>query len=275
MIDDLSRLNLVISTLNVNSLNVSTLGARNAKTLLKIEGITSKRADVILLSDIRLKDSVEEVKKLFNLTMNGSYKLYVNSTRDSRGVGVAIRRNIGHEIKNIVLDVIDENYILLDVIIKWKRIVLGSVYGPNGNNVNFYNKLRRDIERLGLPFIIGGDFNTILSKELGEGNVDRKGGGRVPNPYNSRIINQWITDSFAVDPFRMLYPLQREVSHIPFRSVRGDRGDINYANNRLDFFLTSQSVVENIAKVVYEERLGADFDHKEVVLYLGKKIKGC
>jgi hypothetical protein len=40
MIEDISKLNLVISTLNVNSLNVWTLGARNAKTLLKIEGIT-------------------------------------------------------------------------------------------------------------------------------------------------------------------------------------------------------------------------------------------
>ena len=61
---DISNLNLVISSLNVNSLNVSTLGVRNAKTLLKIEGITSKRADVIFLSDIRLKDSEGEVRKL-------------------------------------------------------------------------------------------------------------------------------------------------------------------------------------------------------------------
>jgi Holliday junction resolvasome RuvABC DNA-binding subunit len=53
----------VISALNVNSLNVSTLGAQNAKTLLKVEGITNKRADVILLSDIRVKDSGEEINK--------------------------------------------------------------------------------------------------------------------------------------------------------------------------------------------------------------------
>ncbi len=218
---------------------------------------------------------MEEVRKLFNLTMNGSYKLYVNSTRDSRGVGVAIKQSISHEIKNIVLDNIDENYILLDVIIKGKRIVLGSVYGPNGNNVNFYNKLRRDIERLGQSFIIGGDYNTILCNELGEGNVDRKGDGRVPNPYNSRIINQWIAEGFAFDPFRVMYPLQREVSHVPFRSVRDDRGEIKYVKNRLDFFLTNQNVLENTAKVVYEDRLGADFDRKEVVLHLGKKIKGC
>jgi exonuclease III len=251
------------------------LGVRNAKTLLKVEGITSKRADIIFLSDIRLKDSEGEVRKLFNLTMNGSYKLYVNSSRDSRGVGVAIKRSISHEIKGTIMDRVDENYILMDMIIKGKRIVLGSVYGPNGNNVDFYGKLKRDIERLGQPFIIGGDFNTILCNEPGGDNVDRKGVGRVPNPHNSRVINQWITEGFAIKPFRVLYPFQTEVSHIPFRSVRDERGGFQYVRNRLDFFLSSPAFVENISKVVYEDRLGADFDHKEVVLHLGKKNKGC
>jgi hypothetical protein len=65
MNQDIEKLNLVISSLNVNSLNVSTLGLRNSKTLLKIEGITSKRADVILLSDVRVKNSDTEIKRLF------------------------------------------------------------------------------------------------------------------------------------------------------------------------------------------------------------------
>jgi exonuclease III len=236
MNQDVEKLNLVISSLNVNSLNVSTLGLRNSKTLLKIEGITSKRADVIFLSDVRVKNSDTEIKRLFNLTMNGSYKLYLNSTRDVRGVGIAIKRSINHEVKKIVCDTVDENYILLDLIIKGKRIVIGSIYGPNGNNVNFYNILRRDLERLGQAFIIGGDFNTIICNEGGNGNVDRKGEGRVPNPHNSRIINQWIEEGFAVDPYRLMYPLQQEVSHIPFRSVRNEQGELRYLHNRLDFF---------------------------------------
>ncbi len=81
----INKLNLVICIINVNSLNVSTLGSHNAKTFLKIEGVTGKRADVILLCDVRAKKRGEEVKKLFNLTMNGSYKIYLNSTRENRG----------------------------------------------------------------------------------------------------------------------------------------------------------------------------------------------
>ncbi len=268
-----AKFNLRISVLNVNSLNISTIGLRNAKTYLKIEGATEKRADVILLCDIRAKSAGDEVKKIFNLTMNGSYKLYLNSTRDSRGVGIAIRRNIAHEIKNMVLDGLDENYLLMDLVIKDTRITIGVVYGPNENNIVFYSKLREELERLSHPFIIGGDFNTILCTDPGVANIDRKGDGRVPNPHNSRAINNWIRDGFAIDPFRALYPFATEVSTIPFRSVRHNEEGVRYVHNRLDFYLVSQDILGKIDKIVYEDRLGSDFDHKEVTLHLGRKSK--
>jgi exonuclease III len=137
------KLDLTVSAINVNSMNVSTISNRNAKTYLKIEGITGKKADIILLSDIRAGNKGMELTKLMGLTRNGSYKLYLNSTRESRGVGIAIKRNIAHEIKNRYDGRGDENVFLLDLIIKGKRITLGSIYGPNENDVGFY----RDIER--------------------------------------------------------------------------------------------------------------------------------
>jgi exonuclease III len=130
----ISDVNLTISAINVNSLNVSTLGTSNSKTLLKIEGITSKRTDVILLSDVRAKNRGDELQKLFDLTMNGGYKLYLNSTRENRGVGIAIKRNVAHEIKNVITDRVDENYLILDLVVKGRRMKIGVVYGPNGNN---------------------------------------------------------------------------------------------------------------------------------------------
>jgi hypothetical protein len=75
---NIPRFNLTVSTINCNSMNVSTLGKRNAKTYLKIEGITNKKADVILITDKRASNKGEELKKLMGLTQNGSYKLYLN-----------------------------------------------------------------------------------------------------------------------------------------------------------------------------------------------------
>ena len=49
-----SFIEMSVSAINCNSMNVSTIGNRNAKTYLKVEGITGKKADVILISDINL-----------------------------------------------------------------------------------------------------------------------------------------------------------------------------------------------------------------------------
>jgi hypothetical protein len=50
---DLRNFNLRVSAINVNTMNVSTIGTRNAKIYLKIEGITGKRPDIIFMSDVR------------------------------------------------------------------------------------------------------------------------------------------------------------------------------------------------------------------------------
>ncbi len=62
-------LNINILSINVNSLNVSTLDRKNAKTLLKIEGVTGKKPEVILLTDIRAGNKSAEIRKLFSLTV--------------------------------------------------------------------------------------------------------------------------------------------------------------------------------------------------------------
>ncbi len=48
----------------------------------------------------------------------------------------------------------------------------------------------------------------------------------------------------------------------------------NNGKSRLDFFLVSPLFLDKISSVKYGGRLGADFDHKEVLLTLGKKSRG-
>jgi exonuclease III len=141
------------------------------------------------------------------------------------------------------------------------------VYGPNGNNPGFFHDLKGRLEQINEEFIIGGDMNTILSDEMGDHNLDRIGAGRIPNVQNSRVINDWINSGFAVEPFRALYPLQKEVSYILFR-LRNNNN--RYGCSRLDFFLISPTILDRVNKVKYEDRIGADFDHREVVLQLGR-----
>jgi exonuclease III len=269
---EFQNLNITFSAINCNSMNVSTLGNRNSKTYLKIEGVTGKKSDIILLSDIRAKNKGEELKKMFGLTRNGSYKLYINSNKESRGVGIAIKRNIYHDIRRVYNGIGDDNVILLDVVIKNVRLTVGTVYGPNRNDVDFYRRIRRQRELWGNKCIIGGDFNTILCRDMGIGNLDREGGDRVPNRQNSNEINGWIGQNFLIDPFRALYPEVREYSYIPFRT-RGGRDGVDgaYGKTRLDFFMISMEILGAVDNVIYEDRIGADFDHKEVKMVIGKK----
>jgi exonuclease III len=197
----LKKINLTFSAINCNSMNVSTLGKRNAKTYLKIEGVTGKRADIILLTDIRASDKGEELEKLFGLMANGSYKLYLNSSMESRGVGIAIKRNIQHEIIRVYEGRGSENVLLMEITIKGTKLTTWVIYGPN-NDVEFYMDIRTTLAQWGNVNIIGGDFNTILSDQEGVDNLDREGNGRVPNRQNSRIINRWTEDGFLLDPFR-------------------------------------------------------------------------
>ena len=64
-------LELNISAININSFNMSTYGgANNNKTFVKIEGITSKKNDIIHISDCRLGKRVKEVHRKDFLSLN-------------------------------------------------------------------------------------------------------------------------------------------------------------------------------------------------------------
>ncbi len=116
-------------------------------------------------------------------------------------------------------------------------LTIGSIYGPNGTDIEFYNRLRAKVEDWGLPFILGGDFNTTLCRILGEGNLDREGGGRPPNQLNGNEILKWIDEGDCIEPFRALYPNQKEVSYLPFRGYDREGGGVyNMVKAGLIFF---------------------------------------
>jgi len=222
------------------------------------------------MSDCRLKNKEVDVSRMLGLNRNCSYKLYCNSNKESRGVCVAIRRNINHEVLESYKS-LDQNVLLLKVKIKGELLTVGSVYGPNESNPEFYRILKSKIIEWGLPFILGGDFNTILDRNLGDDNLDKIGRGRPPNIRNSEILTEWIETGNCIEPFRAMYPETREVSYLPFRGMHD--GNDRYGKTRLDFFLINRELINRVIKVKYTERSGFDFDHKCVVLNIGKKTQ--
>jgi hypothetical protein len=54
---------------------------------------------------------------------------------------------------------------------------VGTIYGPNENDVGFYREITQFLEREKLPFVLGGDFNTILDQRRGGKTWIEKGRG--------------------------------------------------------------------------------------------------
>ena len=57
-----------------------------------------------------------------------------------------------------------ENYLLLKCKIDQKDILIGTVYGPNTNNVVFYRELIERIEGYNLPSVIGGGLEHCIRR---------------------------------------------------------------------------------------------------------------
>jgi hypothetical protein len=57
----------------------------------------------------------------------------------------------------------DENYILLSVEKAGKKLTIGSIYGPNNFDGNFFSNLERDIRDLNnSDSILAGDWNCTF-----------------------------------------------------------------------------------------------------------------
>jgi len=266
---------LKISAINVRSLNLATCSEEdeNCRTLLKLNAITEGNSDVIFMSECHFgseteEESVERLEMLKDiLRKKYNYNLYPNSTRTSRGVAIAISNSLEDvEIlkKYKPRKEKPQNYLLLRCIIEGKQFLLGVVYGPNKDkdDKSFYHKLINLVKLIGLPTILGGDFNTVLdnNKELSK-NLDLKKLKGIPQPGNGRILRNWLNKEKFYDPYRYLHPKEKAMSRF------GDHGQ-----SRIDFFIISKDLRDAVESVIYKERIPDLFDHVEVVLTLYKQI---
>ena len=246
--------NLAVSAVNVNSLNLSSFKEGGCKTMEKLVAIMRRKSDIIILTDCRLKGGVEKIRKILRMGRGVQYNFFANSSRSDRGVCFAVNRARDIEIVQEERDLRDENFYLLKCRVEGRELLIGGVYGPNINDVAFYNNLRTRVESYGIPFILGGDFNTIINGAQGDENLDLEDRHSIPNKDNGKIIREWIEGGEVCDPFRKKYPMSRSMSYVPFRSrkrVNNVWVEQNYGKSRLDFFLISETLYGEVDSIFY------------------------
>ena len=253
-----------VSILNCNSLNMAS--ANKQTRIRKFYGIVKLKTDIIMLSDIRMcnKGGVSDLQFISSiLAVNPycAYRMYHQSRSNSRGVGILIKKSLNFSCTGEERDQAADNYLLLRATVCNTTVILGSIYGPNETNPNFFVNLKNAILRLGNhPCILGGDWNATYSCLPIASNIDVINMQALPNITNSKKIKEMCLELGLTDPYRALYPNKIEFSFAPWGNTRTNR-------SRLDYFVISNNIIplvnECCIKPSVQSRL---FDHKAVTL---------
>jgi exonuclease III len=230
----------------------------------KIAAILSVSAGIIFLSDTRLNsDNNLDAGNLFKNLSNDSYTLYHNSRGSKRGVGILVSKKINYTLIDEFRD--DTGNILGIVIdINDSKLVLISVYGPNKNEVKFFEDLDNFLTRYRKYFIVcAGDWNLTYSTDSTDLNIDILNMQAPPSAFRSRKLHLLCESSSLIDPYRILYPKKREYTFVPRTAAKN--------RSRLDFFLISTNLIDILHNcTISTSMLTTLFDHRCIFLSLKK-----
>ena len=102
-----------------------------------------KKYWVFLLQEVH---SSAEIEKMWYAEW-GYQSLYSHGENDAPGVAILFKNDFAFQIHEVIRDT-EGRYIIVDVTINNKRIILGNVYGPNEDKPEFYEEFIEKIESL-------------------------------------------------------------------------------------------------------------------------------
>jgi hypothetical protein len=149
--------------------------------------------------------------------------------------------------------------VLLDISIDNYRLILGSVYGPNRDDLEFFDNLKLDIRNLNQKSIIlGGDWNATLDSNPVPVNIDVINMVSIPSKRRSQKIAAIASSLNLVDPYRFFNPEKRDFTFIP--NILNNRN-----RSRLDFFLISDNLIKDCKNSTIPHALSSKLlDHKQI-----------
>jgi exonuclease III len=244
---------------NVCSLNISKPGR---KTYSKLIAVTKSGADIVFLSDTRLNSNkqvagINDIEKKCKFL---GYSLNHNSKFNSRGTAILISSKLKYTVEKTYCDDIG-NILMMLIKIGNVKLLLGSVYGPNEDNAEFFRLLGENIREMRPDYVVfGGDWNTTLDGRAVAQNIDVLNMANIPSVQRSRMIIDLCNKYGLTDPYRYLYPDAREFMYVPYAEVSTNR-------SRIDFFLISNNLpVQCINCRIPHSVSSLMFDHKQVSL---------
>lgn len=211
--------------------------------------LRQKNFDVICLQDTHFSKAQESF-----IESEWGYKVYFSSyPSQARGTAILFKNSFELKIHKSIAD-IKGNFILLDVTIENFRLTLGSVYGPNSDDPNFYHQLNTKIKELHNDnVILTGDWNILQDPQ-----IDGKNYKNTNNPKAREALRKTMSDLNLADIWREENPGALQFTWrraLPNNQIQ---------MGRLDYFLVSEPMLTLTAD--YSIELGYRSDHSIITL---------
>jgi exonuclease III len=183
----------------------------------------------------------------------------------SRGVGILISKKLNFTVPEKHLDVTG-NIIVINLVIDGWALTVGSVYGPNDNDLEFFNTLEQFVKTIGNESVVlGGDWNLTMDPRAPVDNLDVVNMANIPSRQRSMAANKMCDALDLEDAYRILNPNAREFTYVPNAAA-------NINRSRIDFFLISSSLaVQKYATGISHGLVSKSFDHNRITLEFGLK----
>jgi hypothetical protein len=151
--------------------------------------------------------------------------------------------------------------LIMNISIGEVTITIGSIYGPNDDNEEFFNVFEGKIREYNSNYVvIGGDWNCTYDTNNSRSNVDILNMINPPSLRRSQWLKRICTTNKLLDPFRRFFPDAREFTYIPFAADANNR-------SKLDFFLISEHLLEQCVNCRIPHSVSSLlFDHKAIFL---------
>jgi len=171
--------------------------------------------------------------------------LFNHGSSNSRGLMVLFQENVLYTVHQTLRDD-SGRWIILDVTIDSFRFCLVNIYAPNTDDPSFFVDIENNVQAFttsGLYSVIVGDFNTVLDVKM-----DRAG-HQVSNyhPKSLLAINSLCANLDLIDAYRYKHPTA--VRYTWRRRLQA---------SRIDYFLTSFSLIPFVEKICIEDSLRSD-----------------
>lgn len=176
--------------------------------------------------------STEEVVQIWTNEWGGSC-IFNHGTANSKGVAILLAKDQIDKVESVHKD-IEGRFLLAILHINERKVLFGSIYGPNGDDTIVFANLSRIADSLDdrfEEFLLGGDFNTPLDTLK-----DRKSNNsQIWFRKKQIFLNEFMEEKDLVDIWRAQHPEE-------FKFTRQSEQQGSHTFSRIDYFLISQGL---------------------------------